>query len=65
MWRREMASDVLSHISLESGEAENDKGYETTSSCTIVESRDAPGRYPHHQTVELMLTALCFACARR
>ena len=22
---------------------ENDKGYETTSSCTIVDSRDAPG----------------------
>ena len=26
-----MASEVLSHISLASGEAENDKGYKTTS----------------------------------
>ena len=33
----------LSHISLESGEAENDKGYETTSSCTTVDYRDMPG----------------------
>ena len=43
MWRREMASEVLPHISIESGEAENEKGYETTSSCTIVDSRDVPG----------------------
>ena len=43
MWRREMASEVLSHISLESGEAENDKGYETTSWIDIFDSRDALG----------------------
>ena len=43
MWRREMASEVLSHISLESGEAENEKGYETTSWIDIFDSRDVPG----------------------
>ena len=32
-----MASEVLSNISLELGEAENDKGYETTSWIDIVE----------------------------
>ena len=43
MSRREMASDVLSHISLELGEAENDKGYETTSWTDIFDSRDSLG----------------------
>ena len=32
-----LASNVLSHISIESGEAENDKGYETTSWIDVVD----------------------------
>ena len=33
---------MLPHISIESGEAENEKGYETTSWIDIFDSRNAP-----------------------